>query len=235
MLAELSGTNREGTVRIIAIVLAACLLAAGAAVAQKVDNAEGAESEGRIDCITVDYVAYEYDGPSGVVPDGDPYGAVFGLLPTDAGHVIQDVLLSVDITQTWIGDLRMWLLYDTDCDGYSDFIGQVLCRDGMVDCTADGCCGCSGNFNGWYTFDDTAPSIEDECLPDFPPGCYGPDYKSVGLDVFNGLASGGCWMLWVADGAGGDVTTVREWTAFVLYEGTPVEQASWGRVKALYR
>lgn len=221
--------------RITAIVLAACLLATGVAMAQKVDNADDVTVQERIDCITDNYVAYEYVGSGGNVPDGGVYGAVFGLLPTAEGETIEDVILSVSINQTWIGDLRIWLLYDTDCDGYSDFVGQVLCRDGMPECLPDGCCGCSGDLNGWYTFDDTAPSIEDECLAGFPPGCYGPDYKSVGLDVFNGLPSGGCWMLWVADGAGGDLTTVHDWAAYVLYESTPVEHASWGTIKALYR
>ena len=168
---------------------------------------------------------------------GDAMGpVVLGPLGTDCNGNITNVVLSIDIVQTWIGDLNIHLYYDADNDGvYDAGPVQALCRPNLDGCPWDGCCGCSGDLNGWYTFDDTAPSIEDECLAGFPPGCYGPDYKSVGLDVFNGLPSGGCWMLWVADGAGGDLTTVHDWAAYVLYESTPVEHASWGTIKALYR
>jgi len=99
----------------------------------------------------------------------------------------------------------------------------------------DDCCGCSGDLSGAYTFDDTAPSIEDGCPTTFEPGCYGPDYDSGGLDVFDGLATGGCWMLYAADGATYDIGTVTGFTVYVLYESTPVDETTWGLVKALYR
>lgn len=225
--------ERGATVRTTLIVLVACLLATGVAVAQKEDNADDTDLPERVDCITDGYIAY--NGPGGSIPDGDIHGAVFGLLPTAEGDIIEDVILSVDISHTWIGDLRLWLLYDTDCDGLVEFIGQVLCRHGMEGCPPDGCCGCSGELNGLYLFDDTVPSIEDVCPTTFDPGCYGPDFDSVGLDVFDGLPSGGCWMLWAADGADWDEGGVCQWTAYVLYEGTPVEHSSWGSMKALYR
>ena len=131
--------------------------------------------------------------------------------------------------------MRLWLLYDVDCDGIAEYQGEVLCRHTLLDCPGDGCCGCSGDLSGWYGFDDTAASIEDICPIVFDPGCYGPDYDSVGLDVFDGLASGGCFWLWAADGAGGDATQIFEWEVYVLTEFTPVEDMTWTNVKALYR
>jgi hypothetical protein len=127
------------------------------------------------------------------------------------------------------------LLYDSDCDGFADITGEVLCRHTFDGCPADGCCGCSGDLNGWYGFDETAASIEDECPLVFAPGCYGPDYDSSGLHPIYGWPSGGCFWLFCADAAGGDVTQIFEWEVYVLTEMTPVEESTWTMVKALFR
>ncbi len=217
-----------------ALILIVCLLVAGTAFAGKTDETAWKSGASRVDCLTDGYTAYT-GGPVGDVPDGDPNGATFGPLPTVATGEIQDVILFVNIEQTWIGDLRIWLLYDADCDGTPETQGEVLCRHTYTGCAPDGCCGCSGNLLGWYGFDDTAASIEDVCPVDFPEGCYGPDYDAVGLDVFDGLSTGGCFYLFVADAAGGDPTTLLDWEIYALCGGSSVEDTSWGKVKAQYR
>ena len=218
--------------RTIAIVLAISLLAAGGAWAQKnVANPVGDKAPDRIDCQTDGYDCY-CGGSGGDIPDADPAGAIFGPANTsNGGPMIVDVILFVEITHTWIGDLQMFLYYDFECDGVPDVIGQVLERPGVPGTTF----GCSGDLAGLYGFDDTVASIEDICPTIFPTGCYGPDYDSVGMDVFDGLPIGGCFWLHVIDNAGGDVGSVTGWEVCVMTQITPVEEATWGHVKALYR
>lgn len=218
--------------RTIVIAIAVCVLAAGTSWAQKnVTDPFGVKAPDRIDCITDGYDCF-CGGDGGDIPDSDPAGVVFGPAATsDGGPVIVDVILFVDMTHTWIGDLQMFLYYDFDCDGGLDVMGQVLERPGFPEITF----GCSGDLSGLYGFDDTVGSIEDACPTTFPAGCYGPDYDSVGMDVFDGLPIGGCFWLKVVDNAGGDTGAVLGWEVCVMSRITPVEESSWGHVKALYR
>ncbi len=220
--------------RLLTLCLVACFILTGTAFAQKPDEIWTPKGPDRLDCITDGYDAYT-GGTGGDVPDDDIVGVTFGPLPTLGTATMEDVILNVNISATWIGDVRLWLLYDTDCDGYAEVTGELLCRHNLAGCPPDGCCGCSGNLGGWYGFDDTAASIEDLCPSVFAPGCYGPDYDSSGLDVFDGLPSGGCFWLFCADGAGGDATSIGGWEVYVLTEITPVEDSTWATVKALFR
>jgi len=220
--------------KVLAICLVACLVLMGTALAQKPGEIQGPKGAPRLDCITDGYDAYT-GGTGGPVPDADPLGATFGPLMTSGTSNIEDVILNVNISATWIGDVRLFLLYDTDCDGIPEITAELLCRHGLDGCPPDGCCGCSGDLSGWYGFDETAASIEDICPTLFPNGCYGPDYDSSGLHVLNDWPSGGCFWLFCADGAGGDATSIAEWEVYVLTEITPVEESTWTMVKALYR
>jgi hypothetical protein len=220
-------------VRVVIAVMMLCLIVPCAAVAQKVADVEETDAQPRVDC-NVDYYN-AYSGGGGEVPDDDAGGVLFGPVATPSGELIEDVILFINMEHTWIGDLRIFLLYDYTCDGTGDLMGEVLCRPGLEGCDVDGCCGCGGNLSTWYAFDDDAPSIEDACPTDFVSGCYGPDYDSAGLTRLNGVSSGGCYWLFVADGAGGDLGFVHEWVVNVLYESTPVEESNWGTIKALYR
>jgi hypothetical protein len=170
--------------------------------------------EGIPACDTDGYYCYHWDEHA-YIPDNDPTGVLIGPLPTYPGAEIFDVILRVNIEHTYIGDLIVELLYDADCDGTPETFGGVLCRHGLAGCPTDDCCGCAGDLFGWYGFDDTVASIEDDCFAPFPPGCYGPDYDSAGLDVFDGLALGGCFWLRVIDGAAYDEGAVAEWEVWV--------------------
>jgi hypothetical protein len=220
--------------RVLTMCLVACFILTGTALAQKPDEIERPEGPDRLDCITDGYDAYT-GGTGGAVPDADPVGVTFGPLATSGTATMEDVILKVEISATWIGDVRLWLLYDTDCDGIPEITAEILCRAGLDGCPPDGCCGCSGNLDGWYGFDDTAASIEDICPTLFDPGCYSSDYDSSGMGVFDGHPSGGEFWLFCADGAGGDATSIGGWEVYVLTEITPVEESTWTMVKALFR
>ena len=219
--------------RMVTGALILCLAVGGTALAQKVETEGDASVRERTDCISDGYVPHA--GTGGLIPDGYASGWVFGPVHTVPNDVIQDVILSVNINHTWMGDLRLWLLYDHAGDGDSDIVGEVLCEPGLEGCEPIACCGCVGDLAGWYDFDDGAMSIEDECPDSFAEGCYGPDHDSSGLDVFNRVQSGGYFWLFAADCQEFDEGEVVEWVVHVLYENTPVEESSWGSVKALYR
>jgi hypothetical protein len=168
---------------------------------------------------------------------------MFGPMPTvDDGTTIEDVILDLDILQTWVGDLVVKLYYDVDCDGTPDY-GPVaaLCRAQLDGCTDDqgDCCGCSGDLDGVYRFSDAGPNPlgEFECPGYVEPGCYGPAIETeYGFDVFQGLPKGGCFWLRVLDGACLDGTLVRGWQVWVLNGEPPnaAQQTTWGAIKALY-
>jgi hypothetical protein len=168
------------------------------------------------DCEEVDYMC-DLNLVNVDIPDNDPAGVLHYPIETDPGYIIQDVIISANMQHTWVGDLIINIYYDYDCDGDFDVVGGVLDRHGVPGSTF----GCSADLEGWYGFDDAHASIEDDCVTPVPATCYGPDYDSVGLDVFNGLPTGGCFWLHAIDMAGGDEGTVYAWEVCVLGEPIP--------------
>jgi hypothetical protein len=215
---------REGNMKTLVLVVAALLLIAGFALAEadprKVENAAPATSTRSYGCDEEDYMCY-LNLVNVDIPDDDPAGVFHYPIATDPGYIIQDVIISANIQHTWVGDLIIYIYYDIDCDDVADVTGGILCRHGLDDCPTQDCCGCSGDLEGWYGFSDTESSIEDVCETSIPAVCYGPDYDSVGLDVFDGLPTGGCFWLQAIDGAGGDLGTVFAWEVCILGEEIP--------------
>jgi hypothetical protein len=177
------------------------------------------------------------------IPDGSPVGT--GLLGpiqfTDNGSVIVDAIVEIDLTHTWVGDLRVFVYYDGDCNGTPD-IGPValLCRQDLALCEPDGCCGCSGDLTGpGYVFSDSSPDElgDPDCPSAIPPACFHPALESPNpLSVFDAENRGACFWIEAFDGAGADVGTLNGWTVHLLDSGgaTPVEAASWGTIKGTY-
>ena len=94
----------------------------GLAFADKVPNDSGS-LETTFECPLDGYKGF-FHVETVNVPDGDPGGVTIGpLLIDDDGRVIDDTVLDVEIDQTWMGDLRIHLYYDIDCDGQ---IGTLL-------------------------------------------------------------------------------------------------------------
>ena len=170
---------------------------------------------------------------------GDAMGpVVLGPLGTDCNGNINNVVLSIDIVQTWIGDLNIHLYYDADNDGvYDAGPVQALCRPNLDGCPWDGCCGCSGDVQGVYTFGDdgAAPMGEPDCPSFIPTGCYMPAVESASFGTtFGGQPAGGSFYLEIGDGAGGDPTTLNSWGVHVCCGVTPTEESNWGSIKSTY-
>lgn len=208
-----------------ALVLISCLAMTSMVLAETKEFPNDVDWAGdRVECDLSGHLYYE-------MITGDSFDATaspitYGPLHTGLSGLLSGVVLAVDIDQTWIGDIVIDLYYDENGNGVYD-AGPVsaLCRPNLAGCAYDGCCGCSGDISGVYTFgDDAAESMgEPNCPPVIPNGCYLPAVESPSsfAGAFNGLQSGGDFYLEIADGAGGDETFFNSWGVFVV--GAPVE------------
>lgn len=181
------------------------------------------------------------------IPDNNAAGVLLGPMNTPLdGTRILDTILSVNITHTWLGDIKMTLTYDVDCDGQPEASTNVLWRAGNTICQPTSV-GCSSNLiaANTYSFSDEASSMLNPttCTStvNLAGGCYRPSGPSgtgcVGtMSAFNGYLKGGCFRLFLSDNASLDTGTISSWTVNTLNEViVPVESATWGTVKALYR
>jgi len=183
------------------------------------------------------------------IPDHDPNGIVFGPIISDAHplEVMSGIILEVKLQHTWVGDLRVRLAYDVNCDATPEAAAMVLCRPRGTTALTPAPCGtgtgfgCSGDLTcaNTYRFDDasTTPLGVGACTPTIPSGCYGTAVDGgTPLSVFSGLPKLGCWTLTVIDAGSGDVGALCEWTVWENKQPpVGVEVAPWGRIKALYR
>ncbi len=192
---------------------------------EKVPGEESGYALDRVECDLsgMDY----YDMFVGDTFDNTGGPITYGPLPAPGSGFLSKVVLSIDIDQTWIGDLVIDLYYDHDGNGTYD-AGPVsaLCRPNLDGCAYDGCCGCSMDVLGVYTFgDDGAAPMGDPDCPGavVPNGCFqeAPESPFSFAGAFNGLPAGGNFYLEIADGAGADETTLFGWGVYV--NGNPTE------------
>lgn len=160
-----------------------------------------------------------FSGPLGVaIPDNVPTGAFIGSVQTAPELLIEDVIVDVNLTHSYAGDVALGIYYDIDNDEIGD-IGPVMlmCTPGLVGCDFDGCCGCDGDLAGSYRFSDAATGVlgEVECTSVLATGCFAVDPSYGPLHGFNGLASGGRFILYAWDWEAGDLGTVEDFTVWV--------------------
>jgi subtilisin-like proprotein convertase family protein len=140
---------------------------------------------------------------------------------------IQRIQVQLNITHTWVGDLRAVL---TSPAGTSV---NVLDRPGT---SATSTFGCSGNnVNALFT-DTAGQAAHTSCVPDPGSGLTTGPYNinPQSFSVFNGQNPNGTWMMTVTDNAGGDTGTFVSWALedvifipveLVAFEATTVGQA----------
>lgn len=191
----------------------------------------------RVEC---DVTGCDYYGMTvGETFDATPDLLRFGPLAVGGSCAMTNVVLAVDINQTWCGDLTINLYYDENNDGAYDF-GPVsaLCRPALDGCPLDGCCGCSGDVVGVYTFGDDGanPLGEVDCPSAIPVGCYMPSIETPAgfADTFAGALAGGSFYLEAGDGAGGDATTLNGFGVYVCCGTTATESTTWENIKTDY-
>jgi len=178
------------------------------------------------------------------IPDTNAAGVTVGpiVLPDD-GSLIADVILDLQITHTWIGDIKATVGYDANNDAVIDAQANFICRPGSATgCAAGTAVGCSSNFlcaNG-LVFDDAAtaslPTAACTSTVNVAAGCYKPTGVGVGtFDVFNNLRKGGSWYLLISDNAAADLGTICGWSVHILNQTQiGVANQTWSNVKRLY-
>jgi hypothetical protein len=209
------------------------------------------------DCDITAYKGEERQfSPPLVIPDADPAGVSTPpiIIPPD-GDNIDDVIIKVRASHTWIGDLIIVVSYYPDCNPAVPPVSAVLlCRPDVsgdpaqtpVPCgsNANGL-GCASNLdcNNTYSFSDEAIAslgVGTYCGATsstvLPTGCYKPSVGGTPLSVFRGLRKGGCWTLTVSDNASIDTGALCGWSVFLRNQHpTPTLGASWGQMKGMYR
>ena len=236
---------------VLCLAMCAALLAPGAgALAEDTKQDPEGPFTSPVIAAECDLTEYKFEtqtfSPAAVISDAVanvPSSVTFGpvVVPSD-GMFIEDVVLELDCSHTWSGDLIVRLDYDENTDGVIDVSTIVICRPGRTgNCGPSGTgVGCTSNFvTGFiYRFDDTATGTlpTTGCSGNIPAGCYRPTGIGAGLlSAFEGRTKGGRWWLVVSDNQSGDSGTLTSWT--VHLKNTPVSTTptSWGQLKAIYR
>jgi hypothetical protein len=188
--------------------------------------------------------------PARAIPDNNPLGTTVGPITIAAdGSLINDVVLSVNMAHTWVGDLVMDLTYDQDCAAATPNVTvRVLCRARGLDASSPPPCGtgtgfgCSSNMiaaNLYQWTDGIATPMTEGVCPgsavNLPSSCFHNSSLGGLMSSFNGLPKGGCWTLTVSDNAAADTGSISRWQVSVLNSPTAAVPSTWGSVKTLYR
>lgn len=184
--------------------------------------------------------------PPVAIPDNNLGGVVVGSLTTpNDGTRFLDVIVSLRMTHTWLGDIVATLSYDETCDGAVDAVSKFICRPARASCipTVGTDFGCASNLvaaNLIYVSDasaailGTAPFSCGLSTFNIPGGCYKGNANANPLSVFDNLRKGGCFSLHIGDNGAGDTGTISEWGVYTLNEViVPVASTTWGAIKSL--
>jgi len=190
------------------------------------------------DCPLVGYKGVHQPLDMAEVPDNDPAGVSFGplIFPPDNATIL-DVVVDIEMTHTWVGDLIVTLEH-VDASGAVRTV-DLIQRPGVPESSF----GCAGDLieGGTYYFGTmgAAPPIgEFDCPAQLPFGCYEVAVENPGgLQQWVGLPKDGEWFLHVSDNAAGDLGVMLGWSVHLLNEpiATPVDAKSWGAIKASYK
>ncbi len=222
------------------------------ALAAKISEPETIAPEANPTCSLNGYkVEAQVLSPAFNIPDNGRVQLVAGTIPTpNDGDVLLDVMAEVTMAHTWVGDLILQLDYVPCGGGPSMASAKLLCRPRGTGTTIPAPCGtgtgfgASANLGGAgstpiapvpYLFQtDAAAGIADGTNPTtVPAGCYKPNTP---LAVFAGLPKGGCFVLSVADWAGGDLGFITEWKVYMTNDRpVPAASRTWGQIKTTYR
>jgi subtilisin-like proprotein convertase family protein len=208
------------------------------ASAEKIDNANSIESQPTI-CPLGLYKGLKQDFvPPITVPDNNPAGITIGpiVFPPEPGTTITDVVIDLEMSHTWVGDLLITVT-QVKPDGGTK-VATLMNRPG-VPATTFGCSGdmvVNPNHDKYYFGLGGGKPLGIPCATVHPHGCYQTAPGLPGLEIFRDQPKDGQWFLFLRDFAGGDIGTVYNWSVHLLNQGPiSVKPSTWTTVKALYR
>ena len=138
------------------------------------------------------------------VPDNNYSGWVNSQTVTEVGTITPgSLLVSLDLSGGWNGDLYAYLVHDTGFAVLLDRVGYTGSGYGY---------GTAG-MDVWLTDGAGVGNIETTLAPNSPNSSspYSRSSYAGNLASFDNLSANGTWTLFVADLSGGGVTTVNNW------------------------
>ncbi|HET6565489.1 MAG TPA: IPTL-CTERM sorting domain-containing protein [Xanthomonadales bacterium] len=143
---------------------------------------------------------------TGAITNTTPVTSTFDLAGCET---VNDLNVGLDISHTWVGDLRVTLTAP-------DATSVVIMDRPGVPASAFGCL--SDDVLAVLSDSGTGP-VENTCLAG--PAIAGTLTPNNPLSAFNGLAGNGSWSLLVEDLIGGDNGTLNDWSLDPLCSGDP--------------
>jgi len=154
--------------------------------------------------------------PNEIIPDANPTGLFSTIVVSGISGTIQNVTVTLDITNGWNGDLFAYLQFDS---GYAVLLNRI----GKSDTNSYG----SGTSGMDVVFSDAAATdihLSGGNEGDLLTGTWQPDGRETDpqlavstdprtalLESFNNLDPNGTWTLFVADMASGYQSTLVSW------------------------
>lgn len=191
----------------VSLAIATALFISAPAIAQEKDPADGKAPTGPAPESALGAIGLpglSCSGESGIncsgaIPVTGVVNSTF-TLPGCTDGSIDDLNVGLDISHTWVGDLRITL---TSPDATSVVI---MDRPGRLDSGV----GCSGNDILAVLDDSGTVLVEDTCFSN--PAIAGTLIPNNPLAAFNGQSGSGDWSLLVEDVEGGDSGTLNDWS-----------------------
>ncbi len=137
--------------------------------------------------------------PDVAIPDGS--SSISDSLNISTSGVITDLNISVDVTHSFVGNLKFTLTHE---DTGTSVI--IIDRPGMP----PGSNGCQYSDIDVTLDDEAASSVEDACSP-VPPAINGSFIPNNPLSAFDSENLYGMWTLEVSDNASGNTGTLNSW------------------------
>lgn len=142
--------------------------------------------------------------PAAPIPDFSAVGATstISISGLPAGTTVSNLHAGLDVTHTWIGDVRAELTHGATTVALVD-------RPGVIEGSQ------ANNLTGLDLFDSAASSVQEAPNAEATPARTGAQRPDEPLSRFEGAEAAGTWTLKVYDVVAGDTGTVNSWSVTV--------------------
>jgi len=174
--------------------------------------------------------------PDPAIPDNNPLG-VSDTLTVAPSCTMTDVDIELEITHTWVGDLKVTITHGNTTVMIVDRPAQS--GPTGFGCNSDWQC----TVDRQVVLDDDGGVMAIECSPPgqqcatcFPPSGPLPIFTpNEALSAFDNADQAGDWIITVSDNAADDTGTLCAWEVRTSCNPQAVEPATWGKIKARYQ